>query len=529
MLFKKTTAIPTIKRYLRIWTSLFHVNPFNSSNTSTLINTLGQYKSVAARLFELDSLRLIVVVFFLGVGATSCGHISKLDHQVYQQKVKPTVIVNVNVLSEDGSSMLSNRNVYLDEGLISRITTGQVTESDYHQIDGSNKFLIPGLMDSHVHLKDNPNDLLVFAAYGITYVREMSGNKRNLAWREDIENGRLGPKIYVTSSKVTTPDGIYQRGKALFRNRIPLDDRDDAEKLVKQLIVDGFDAVKVSSSLSKEVYEALSEIVRNKPIDIVGHIPNTIALQDLWRSEQRELAHIEELSKSLDKEFGHYKVSNAAEYLNYVRQRSGNVAAKLKQLNFAVGSTIWYINSIPKQALELDSFITGLDLSLANPKYVSRWQPGENYFELDPSLKANSKNIEATKIYWDTYVEAMQIVLRELLKYEVTILAGTDTMNSLVAPGISLHHELEALVQAGMSPAQALQSATVAPARWMQVNTGSIKAGFQADLVLLDANPLADITHTTSINSVILSGQVINKKKVNQILSDVRKVYGSAP
>ena len=107
-------------------------------------------------------------------------------------------IVDTNVLSVDGASMLPNRSVLIENGTISKISHDEIDTTNVRVIDGTGKYLISGLVESHGHLQNSPNDLLVYVAHGVTYLREMGGKERHIEWRDEIAEGRLGPKLNIT-------------------------------------------------------------------------------------------------------------------------------------------------------------------------------------------------------------------------------------------------------------------------------------------------------------------------------------------
>lgn len=458
---------------------------------------------------------------------SACSHYSKVDYLPYQEVVMPTAIVNVNVLSEDGESMLANRTIFLADGKISSISKSKDVPQGINIIDGSGKYVIPGLVESHAHLKDSPNDLLVFIAHGVTYIREMSGNNKHITWRDEIAQGRLGPKIYVASKKVESRAGISGKIESMVRNRHNISTEAQANDLVDKLVKEGYQSVKISSYLNKPMYLAITRAATDKGLVVAGHIPPSITLDEFLATTHKEVAHVEEFTKLLANEFGGYNSDNTKEYLRFVREHSNDIARKLKKNRIAVGTTLWYTEMIPRQVLILTPLIDTLDLSYGDPSLVAAWMPGENHFEAMTDSNTPEYN-ENLAVFYEAYAEALRIMLKAFVKHEVIILAGTDTNNSLVIPGISIHQELQSLANSGMSNAQALRYATLTPGKWMNSNTGKIAEGYDADLVILNANPLHDISNTQKIDTVILAGKVLDKQKIKSILQKVREAYGTA-
>jgi hypothetical protein len=249
-------------------------------------------------------------------------------------------------------------------------------------------------------------------------------------------------------------------------------------------------------------------------------------MDDYWSAGQKEVVHIEEFTKALDIEFGSYSSKTAPEYLAYVKSKSDGIARKLKQNNVAVGTTLWFMESLPKQAVDLERIIADTDLSFTNPDRSIDWMPGANKFALTKEEKlADSTTEKRVKIFWDTYVEAIHIMLRSLIKHDVIIVAGADPMTAMVVPGKSMHDEIATLVNRGLTPAQALRTATSIPSKWMKSNTGVVAKGYDADLLILNANPLENIENTRKIDSVIYDGKILSQAQIKQIFRDVRAAY----
>ncbi|MGH8078388.1 MAG: amidohydrolase family protein, partial [Lysobacter sp.] len=439
-----------------------------------------------------------------------------VDHARFKPSSGITAITNVHVLSPDGMAMVSGQTVLFGpEGIIS-ITDGlEPLAKDVSTIDGSDRYLIPGLVDSHVHLKQSPNDLLLYVATGVTHVREMSGNANHLQWRNEIEAGRLGPRIFVASEKLESwgwAEGQFQRWT---RNRINVNTPDEVAALTRSLADDGFDAVKLGSHLDKEVYRQINGAAEKMQLPVVGHLPVTVGLDQLWSSGQSEVGHIEEIAKALDAEFGYFNSRNAHEYLAFVEARSGDVADKLVKHGIVVTSSLWLIESIPRQKFGLDLLLDGIQLEYANPGLVEGtplskgWLPGNNAYALDPDAGAGER--EANRIYWTTFAKAHHVLLAAMRDKGVRLMAGTDANNAGAVPGFSLHDELQPMTLAGMSPSQALLSATAVPGDWMKSRAGRMLPGYRADMLLLRNNPLDAIENTRTIEAVVVNGNFIDR------------------
>lgn len=448
-----------------------------------------------------------------------------VDYADFDAMPGPIAITDVHVLSADGESMIGGYTVLFDRSGIVAVGEGLELPEGASIVDGRGRYLIPGLVDAHVHLKQSPNDLLVYVANGVTGIREMSGNADHLAWRDAIEAGRLGPRMFVASEKLERWGWFAGHFKRWTRYRINVRRPGDAEAVVRSLASDGYDAIKLGSILDEETYRRIDRAATESGVPLIGHFPVSVPLDALWVSGQGELAHIEELAKAIDAEFGYFRNVKEDEYLEFVAQRSDDVATRLAEHDIAVVSSLWLIESIARQKAATADFVEEIELRYANPGLVegtplSRgWLPGNNAYEVGPEAGPGER--EAAVAYWTTFAKAHRIILRALRDKGVEVMAGTDANTAGAVPGFSLHDELVSLAKAGLSPAQSLRSATATPAKRMNHRSGRIASGYRADMVLLRANPLEDIANTREIEGVIVDGRYLDRAQLDAILAAV--------
>lgn len=442
--------------------------------------------------------------------------------------VKPstiTIIKNVNVLAEDCSYFIKNQDVTIKDGMIIQLGENKILDSIATVIDGKNKFLIPGLIDSHVHLKESKNDLFLYLINGVTYVREMAGSPVILEWRKAIRKTGLGPRMFIASPPIFSESGLTGYYYSWTRHSINYSTKNDAEKAISKISEQGYDAVKMYGFVNPDMFKATIESAKKHNIPVIGHIP-LVNLDTFYHSGQVEVAHIEELTVKTIDDFGKSISKNPEEYLKFLKVNSMHIAKKMKENNISVTSTVWLCESFPGQRFDLKSKLKETALKYVNPKiiegtmlYKLGWLPGTNGYEYDGKEDQSAKKLSQT--FWNTYVQAIHIMTRALVDNKVVIMAGTDSNVATVVPGFSLHNELESLSKAGMTNAKVLYSATVAPSTWMNSNTGKIKTGYRSDLVLLTKNPLEDIKNTKTIEYVFFNKYKINKSQIETILKAI--------
>lgn len=486
-------------------------------------------KRLAAGLAILTAISALVFYFYTDYHLTAMygGHTERADTPSFAERPEVLAITNVSVLAPTSDSFSENQTVLVRDGNIVSISSETIPSANATQIDGRGMFLVPGYTDSHAHLWESENDLMLFVANGVTQIREMNGSEENLVWKKEIEEGRVGPDIFVVSPQVANFGKLTGWFGAWTQRKRNATSADGFQQLVKSLENEGYDAIKASSFLNSEDYLALNEAMKETSLPLVGHIPYFAKLDDFWAVNQTEVAHIEEFVKPLRQEFG-YTAENAGGFLDFVRERSDEIAERLKDKNIHVTSTLALIDSLPEQVTDLDSLLSASQLQYVNPGISEGtiladralgWLPEVNRYRFRDEWDDARRKEEVE--YFQNYSAALHIMLEAMLKKGVPILVGTDTNVSVMVPGFSIHEEMQSLNEAGMTTAQVLAAATSVPARWMGWKTGEISPGFKANMVLLRENPLLDIAATDSIEMVIVNGNPLSRSKLDEMLRSV--------
>ncbi|GHA21622.1 hypothetical protein GCM10008090_34430 [Arenicella chitinivorans] len=493
-------------------------------------------KTLSKWLLGLFAILLVLVLCVLlwftnGVDAIYGAHTQEVDYTAFASRSELVAISNVNVLSEDGQSMLANRTVVVDGGEIISITQDGVASHDARQINGEGKYLIPGLVDSHMHLLKSPNDLLLYVANGVTHVRDLGGPTARLRWRSEIEQGdRIGPKLFVSSPPINTKDLLEGAFFELITFHKTTRSVEQAERLVKTYAEQGYDAIK-TYHLDMPSYRAVNKLASELGVPTTGHFPLMMELNELTVTQQNEVAHLEEIVRVLIREFGSIHEQGSEAFFAHVEARSDAIIDDLLANDITVNSVLWFMENIHDQFSDLEAALKDVAIEYANPglvegtqdsdQYKVGWLPGYNQFEAE--AEPNSDAFHKNDAFWRARETAHHILLRAMVRRGVNIVAGTDSGGNLVVPGFSLHDELVSLQRGGMSPAQALASATRAPAELMHSDAGWIAPGRRADLVLLEQNPLDAIENTKTINTVILNGRVFEREQLDAMLAAVVK------
>ncbi|AOE50040.1 amidohydrolase family protein [Kangiella sediminilitoris] len=471
-----------------------------------------------------------LIWFINGVNFIYGAHTEVVDHTAFATPVELTAITDVSVLSPDGQEMLPNRTVVVDGGEIISVTLDGMIPPNATVINGSGKYIIPGLVDSHAHILKSPNDLLLYVANGVTHIRDLGGPPERLKLREEIKQGRIGPRMFVTSPPIDSLgflEGAFWEIITFHKNTNSVE---HAKELVKEFAEQGYDAIK-TYHLDMPSYHAVNQLADEIGIPTTGHLPLTLELSELAVTKQKEIAHLEEIVRVLIREFGSINEQGSEAFYAHVESRSDEIIDDLLANDITVNSVLWFMESIHDQFSNLDEALMGVPIEYANPGIVEGtkdseefkvgWLPGYNQFEAvsDPSEDIYIQN----DMFWKAREKAHHILLKAMVRRGVNIVAGTDSGANLVVPGFSIHDELESLNKAGMNTTQAILSATAAPAELMNSNAGIIEVGRRADLVILNKNPLVDIENTRTIDTVILNGQVLKRERLDAMLEAVKE------
>lgn len=451
-----------------------------------------------------NSLSLNVIIVFISFFTT----ITKCFAQKTNEQI--IAVKNVNVIKMTSPNQITENATVIIKGNKIEAING-IIDKNAKIIDAKNKWLIPGLIDMHVHL---PNDFSIvntfptasadihfdvqdlmtpFIANGVTTVFNLNSNAESYHQRKEIQFGNLiGPRIALAF----LIDGGNGNG---FVANTP----EEGRQTVRIAKKEGYDFIKLYSGLNQKTYNAVIDEAYKQGMKTVGHIPNVFQneIKNAFISHFDLVAHAEEFSKSA-KEFDY------DEALRFAKMAKDN--------NTWVSPTLTAMDWIASQTHSLDRLKSSQTVKYVHPLLQSKWLTANSYYS----------NSTPQRIEYFKQLRAFQALLvRALKELGVPVLAGTDAGLSGVVSGFSLHDELQLLVDAGLTPEEALYSATLLPSIWLGLQTqiGTIEEEKIADLILLSENPLTDIANTQKIDGVFVNGQWIEQKSIKMMLDDLSK------
>jgi len=409
---------------------------------------------------------------------------------------------HVTVVPMDRERVLERYTVVVRDGRIAamgldgsiRIPRGAL------RIDGHGRYLMPGLVDLHVHLASNPEDeqraiLKLFVVNGVTTVLNLRGTPQVLELRGAVAAARVfGPIIYtsgpfVNEPFVTTPEEV--------------------ERAVIEQKRAGYDFVKLHGSLSQEAYARLNTVARREGIRVVGHAPRNLGVAAMFEERQYAVAHAEEFL---------YDRSNSSRdsALPQIEAQIPELARSMHQAGIWLMPNLTAFKTIGWMVQDLYAVLARPEMRFMPAAVREGWGPATNPYT-NRFRKDAYPGIEVRYQLLEKLVRAFQAE-------GVRLLIGTDAMNTGVVPGFSTHDELAELVAAGLTPFDALRAATANAAEFLAAaeQRGVVAVGQNADLLLLDANPLENIANSRRIRGVVLRGRWVSRGDICQILDELR-------
>jgi len=429
----------------------------------------------------------------------------------------PIAITRVTIIDVARARRLGPATLLVANGHISAIGSSNSfsVPKGVREFDGHGAYLVPGLIDAHVHLFNNsshrpPNTWTfpLFVANGVTGVREMHASIEQLVqvsrWRKEILEGKLvAPRILGA--------GVAVAGS----------DADDVRWQVRHAVRSGATFIKVFSEIPSSSWQEAINEAHIQNVSIAGHDPVSIAAVAAAKTGQRTDEHLMQIYEACSGVEGQMLSARSSE--------DGLAATKLRDdqerevlENFdslrcaSISSALARTGQIqvPTLVLSYNEAFPPRDFSSDARRSKLREDERQRWQAILGDTEERDSQLDILR--WKTSCA----IVRALNEADVPILAGTDTPMPLNYPGYSLHDEIELLANCGLTSAQALQAATTRPASLLGVagQVGSIDVGKRADLVLLDADPLLDVRNLRRIRAVILGGALLDRSSLDAML-----------
>lgn len=466
---------------------------------------------------------------------------------VAQQAVPPIAFTHVTVLTMADSQALVNQTVVVSGNRIVGLgpSATMAIPAGSRVIKASGKFLLPGLWDMHAHLPDDSTTrALMFPLYlanGVTGLRDMWGDCESIcagidsaglapaasvvrAWKHDIAAGTLlGPRLVAAGNGLRGPEPSFPGTHAVT-------DSADAVTAVLYAKAEGADFLKVMGDVPRDAYFALLREARADGLSVAGHVPAGVTPFEASDSGQRSIEHLQGAARQCTGQPDSVRALRSARASDTSATRRAMLTRALNHL--AVSSfdeascQPYFARLVQNDTWQVPTLIVWREIAGVRD-HDTRRDPYLRYtttrlrWDWDPANDFRLRNLSSEDFasLKELYAGNLRIV-GAMGRAGVPLLAGSDVLNQYVYPGFGLHEELSALVEAGLSPRAALQSATTAPAQFFRAtdSLGTVAVGQLADLVLLDASPLTDVRNASRIRAVVVNGQLLTRKDLDELL-----------
>lgn len=405
-----------------------------------------------------------------------------------------TAFINVNVIPMTTETVIAGQTVVVENGIIAAI--GGVDHipvpADAEIIDGTDRYLMPGLAEMHAHVPDIGTDYLdrvftLFVANGVTTVRGMLGRPSHMGLRQQLLAGKaFGPRLITSGPSM---NGNTVKGPA------------DAERKVRAQHAAGYDFIKIHPGLSSAEYTAIAATAAELGMPFAGHVPVAVGVDGALSAGMATIDHLDGyiaalMPANIDRSGGYGGFFDVLLANQVVEDHIDEIAARTAQ------SGTW---NVPTEAL-IEHLVSDVSVDDLRNRPEMRYMPPTMVREW---VAAKERQVNERGFRPEIGARAIEIrrkLIKALHQSGAGLLLGSDAPQVFNVPGFSLHHELGFLVAAGLTPFEALQTGTTAVAQFLDSNTGAVVIGREADLLLLDANPLLDIGNSRRVHGVMVRG-----------------------
>jgi imidazolonepropionase-like amidohydrolase len=441
----------------------------------------------------------------------------------------------VTVIDATGAPAQPDQTVVIQDGRIVAVgkSADTLVPAGAERVNGTGKFLIPGLWDMHCHigatnLSGARDYLALYPANGVTGVRDMHNCFPDMVFnlRKDIEAGKLtGPRIVACGVMIDGPNATA--GGALVAA-----DAEQGRAAVQSLKKRGADFIKVHSKLPRDAYFAIADEAKKQGLPFAGHVRESVSAREASDAGQRSIEHLTGLWISCST----HEQALREETIAALRSSRPEDLVLLIRLGLKPVDSFsepkaqtLYERYVKNHTWQTPTLVMIRALcSLDDPRFTA--DPRVEYMSAfvrrfwdlkSPLIQALVKTMAGRKRVYQLSLEEVGKMHRAGVK----ILTGVDHPFPFCFPGFSVHDELALLVEAGLTPMEALQAATRNPARYLDrlADLGTVEKGKLADLALLDANPLDDIRNTQRIAAVVTRGKLLHRETIRKMLTDLEQ------
>jgi imidazolonepropionase-like amidohydrolase len=448
----------------------------------------------------------------------------EIQAQAHDMKARTGTVafVHAAVVPMDREQVLSDQTVVVVNGRIAALGPSSKVKVPRKalRIDARGRYLLPALSDMHVHIegeswnallspkaratsKDAPFEdfLFPYVANGVTTVQVLSGTQELLPVRGQIAEGEMLAPRLILAKMIDGPDKAWPQPISTW-----VSTPEEARDATRKAKADGYDKMKVYSFLTKETYDAVIATAKEQHMDVIGHIPYALSVEYVVDAGQKMIAHTEEVAKHADGDYSPERISYYA----------GRIADGGVWMTPTLVTTRRIIDEVSDKG--------GL-FSIPEAKYVRHpmqrdiWKFISNmYQEIPPKAQTRIR---------DDFEKFQRPFTKVFHDKGGQLMTGTDSLLPRLVPGFALHQELKELVDVGLTPYEALRTSTTIPYEYLgeAKEAGTIQVGKRSDLLLVDGNPLEDISAASKIAGVMMRGRWIGREEIDR---KMRKISGDS-
>jgi imidazolonepropionase-like amidohydrolase len=426
-----------------------------------------------------------------------------------------TVITGVEIIDVRDGSVDSDKTVVVEEGRISQIleTSPEIANGTII-IDGKGKYLMPGLAEMHAHIPSpewgrnrTEETLFLYLSNGVTTIRGMLGHPVHLELREQAKNNEiLSPRIFTSSP-------------SLNGNTVPTPE--EARAKVTAYQQDGYDFLKIHPGIPLEAFDELVKTANEVGIDFAGHVPVDVGIRHALESGYASVDHVDGFLEGLvPEDAGVEADQNGFFGYNFTDLADTTLMDELVQMTKE--HNVWVV---PTQSL-FDRWFSPLIATDLAAAPEMKYMPASTIED----WVSSKQNLVGTDAYsaeqWKEFNAIRLKLIQELHRNGHGLLLGSDAPQVFNVPGFSIHHELQGMLDAGLSPLEAIQIGTLNPAKYfgMEGEFGEVITGASADLLLLNANPLEDLDNLQEPEGVMVRGRWLSREDIDNRLAEIAEV-----
>jgi hypothetical protein len=439
----------------------------------------------------------------------AAGLLVALSGPAFAQTANPPVVfTGVSVLPMDRDEVLPNQTVVVENGRITYVGAARAAPTGATTVDARGKFLMPAIAEFHAHVPSGPQiqhahrALTLYALAGVTTIRGMLGAPYHLALRDSLARGLVfGPRL-ITS-------GPSFNGNTASSPAV-------AAAMVRDQKAAGYDLLKIHPGVPRAAFDSLAIVANRVGIPFSGHVPLEVGLGVALTSKYSTIDHLDGFIEAMytgaepltPQQNGFFGLGIVGQL---DRSRLPGLVRQASESGVAMVPTQILMDNYASDATG-EQLTSGEEFRYWVPQQVASWRNQKETILAQPPASREQRQ---------EYITLRRHLIRALYDAGVPFLLGSDAPQLWNVPGLSAHHELAALVAAGLTPYQALRTGTVDVAKFMgeEGRTGVVRTGARADLMLLDANPLQSIGNSLRISGVVVNGRWIGPVERERMLN----------